>query len=338
MAIRLGILGAGDWALANHLPALALIRDQRLGPRDIELAALCEADDSRAARALMDFSIGRRVAAAEELFGADDVDALIIVVRPSLVARFVEMAEQAGKPFFIEKPSAATAEEARKLAGKVTVPNVVGFNRRYFPVVDELRRILYGLAGPRIIRASFLRHNRRDSVVYAANVGGSSFPFMTGTGIHMINLCEYLFGEIRSCTGSRLRAQPQGVDGWSARFAFADGSILEALFLPTSGTSVERIEVHTPDTSVMARFGVYGEPDGDGNIEVHQQGRVISSWVPMQDPPLVARGFVGEHLDLLSAVAEGRSPRSNIANAHSSLHWAERLEAELLASHDFNSG
>jgi predicted dehydrogenase len=327
MKVRVGILGAGDWATANHLPALSLIRDERLGPSDIELTALCEADDARATRAMQKFGIERRVAVANDLFTASDIDALVIVVRATRVARFVEAAQAAGKPFFIEKPSAETAADALRLANSVSVPNVVGFNRRYFPVVEELDRVVRTLARPRIIRATFLRHARRDSQDFAANPEAGHFPFMTGTGIHMINLCEHLFGEIRSCSGARIPAQPNGVDGWAARFSFVDASELEATFLPTTGTSVERIEVHTPDVSVLARLGLYGEPDGAGSIEVHRQGRVISTWVPPTDRHLVERGFVGEHLDLFHALANGKGTRSNVGNAHTSLRWAEVLEA-----------
>lgn len=325
MTIRIGILGSGNWAMRNHLPALALIRDRNLFGEAIDLAAICESDDDRAEAAMSGFGIGRRIASPEELFRAGDIDAFAIVVRPARVGALARLAQQSGKPFLIEKPTGLNAAEARALADAVSVPNVVGFNRRYFPIVRQLRNAVQGLSGPAFIQASFYRHARKDSAVFAADPHCGEFPFMMGTGIHMLNLCEFLFGQIVSCETERIPAQPDGAEAWVIAVRFAGGSHMRANILPTTGTQLERMEVHTPDTSIFARFGLYGEVDGTGRIELHRGGKLVECWDGDGSEPLISRGFVAEYLDLLGAVRGGKTA-SNVANAFSSLHWAEVIE------------
>lgn len=137
-AILLGMLGCGRAAERLHVPALARTRGARLTaafdprPERRDLIA-------RAAPGCRPF------ASAEALFEARVVDAVIVASPPESHANLVVLALRAGLPVLVEKPLAASLEEAtwiREAERIVRLPVMVGFNRRWWEPVEAVRRAL----------------------------------------------------------------------------------------------------------------------------------------------------------------------------------------------------
>jgi predicted dehydrogenase len=122
--MRVGLLGTGPWARTTHGPALA-------AHPGVELAGVW-GRRPEAAGQLAEHLGTRPYQDAGELIGA--VDAVAIALPPYHQARFAVRAAKAGRHLLLDKPLAATAEDARAVADAVAaagVTSVVFFTLRF---------------------------------------------------------------------------------------------------------------------------------------------------------------------------------------------------------------
>lgn len=134
--LRLGFVGAGSYACSVLLPALA-------SRGDVELAVVATATSLSAANAQRRFGFRHLTTEADRVIEAEDVDAVFIATRHHSHAELVCRSLSAGKPTFVEKPLALSDEqlarvvEAARSSGNDRL--MVGFNRRFAPLLCELR-------------------------------------------------------------------------------------------------------------------------------------------------------------------------------------------------------
>jgi myo-inositol 2-dehydrogenase / D-chiro-inositol 1-dehydrogenase len=135
--VRIGVIGCGAVARYCHLPALRRIRG-------VTVVAVADPDAAARVRAsgIVRAAMHDR---AEELLERSDVDAVIISVPTHLHAEVAVASATAGKHFYLEKPVATTAEDARRISAAVLrtgVTAATGFNRRLHPLYEQARAIL----------------------------------------------------------------------------------------------------------------------------------------------------------------------------------------------------
>lgn len=126
--VRIGWVGCGLHANEMLLPQLAR--------RDIEFVAMCDIDADRLGRTAQRYGVApdRRLRDWRDLLKRDDLDAVGVAAGPAAHLEVGLAALAKGLPVFMEKPPAATAAEARKLAdasAKAGRPVVLGFMKRY---------------------------------------------------------------------------------------------------------------------------------------------------------------------------------------------------------------
>ncbi|QQQ76713.1 Gfo/Idh/MocA family oxidoreductase [Saccharothrix sp. 6-C] len=128
--LRVGLIGAGPWATTVHAPVIAEHPGTRLTTiwaRRAEAAAeLAEAHDATTA------------GSPDELIA--DVDAVAFAVPPEVQAEIAVRAAEQGKHLILEKPIAATLQDAERLADAVKandVASLVVLTKRYAPETRE---------------------------------------------------------------------------------------------------------------------------------------------------------------------------------------------------------
>jgi len=129
-AMRFGLAGSGEIG-ALRARALARLAEH-------ELVAVADPDSERAARLGVPVFV-----APEELLASVDVDALIVSTPPSAHAEIALAAIEAGKHVLIEKPLAPNPEACREILQSARARGLtvaVGFNQRYFPAIERIRK------------------------------------------------------------------------------------------------------------------------------------------------------------------------------------------------------
>lgn len=190
--LRLAIVGTGGiWnAHANNLKTLG--GGQVVAVCDINEDNRRKAADASGARAYADV--------AALLRGEPDLDAVISCTPPGARREVIEAAAERGLPVFVEKPPAASLDDARAvlaIVARTQTPVGVGFMYRYLPAVNRLRALI-AEAGPiNLVQSDFLCPAATEWGIPAwfflkARSGGH----IMDQAIHVMDLVRYLAGDV----------------------------------------------------------------------------------------------------------------------------------------------
>jgi predicted dehydrogenase/threonine dehydrogenase-like Zn-dependent dehydrogenase len=147
--LRVGFIGAGNYASSMLLPHLAT-------HDGVELAHVVTNTSLSAANAQRRFGFAEASTDVEGLLADGTLDAVFVVTRHHSHAELVCRSLEAGKATFVEKPLALDDDQLGRILETVrTTGNdrlMVGFNRRFAPLLDDLRRRFGEPAGGAVVR------------------------------------------------------------------------------------------------------------------------------------------------------------------------------------------
>ncbi len=186
---RLGFIGAGNYASSMLLPHLA-------GRPDVELAHVVTSTSLSAANAQRRFGFQSASTDVDALLSDDSVAAVFVVTRHHTHADLVCRALAAGKATFVEKPLALDEDELGRIVDVVRSSGndrlMVGFNRRFAPMLTEMRERFGARAGRAVVHYSVNAGPLpADSWYRNEELEGSRF---TGEGGHFIDTVGWWLG------------------------------------------------------------------------------------------------------------------------------------------------
>jgi predicted dehydrogenase/threonine dehydrogenase-like Zn-dependent dehydrogenase len=241
-AVRLGFIGAGNYATSMLLPHLK-------ANSGVELASVATTKSLSGLNAQRKFGFQTMTTVVEAVLDDETLDAVFIVTRHHSHARLVCQALERGLTVFVEKPLALTEDQLTAIVE--TVENtgnnrvMVGFNRRFAPLFGDLKERFGTVAGP--ISARYLVNaGRLDSKSWYLNeqLEGSRFA---GEGGHFIDTLSALVGEVPV----EVHAMAAG-ESVHSTLRFADGSVATLSYV-TDGSS--RFPKETLDVAGDGRNG-----------------------------------------------------------------------------------
>ncbi len=200
----------------------------------------------------------------EDIYRNAAIDTVAIVTQHNLHAAQVIEAVKSGKHVFVEKPLAITLEQIdaieqamqRKQTDNVASTKLmVGFNRRFSPLVVKMKQLLDTCREPKAmvftVNAGAID---KDHWTQDIDVGGGR---LIGEGCHFIDLMRFLTGcEITGSRAERLGQSEAGLeDKVMINLRFRDGSIGTINYLANGGKSFpkERFEVFCADAVFAIR-------------------------------------------------------------------------------------
>ena len=187
--MRIGVLGAG---FAGAMHARSALRIE--GVQVVAIAALPLEQAAELAN-----ECGARVASAEEICAADDVDLVVVATPTHLHARYTMAAAKSGKHVFCEKPLARTLADGEAMVracDEAGVTLAVGHVVRHFKEYQHAKRLLDDgtLGRPAIAtmtRGNFAVGSAREWYLDAAKSGGVVLDLM----LHDLDTVRWWFGE-----------------------------------------------------------------------------------------------------------------------------------------------
>lgn len=240
--LGIGVIGAGGFGQSVLLPALV-----KAG--GIEPVVIASAGGMTAQRIGRQYDFRLSTSRAEEVLEHPDVDVVFILTRHDLHAPLAIQALQADKYVFTEKPLALShgqLEELAKARAGSRGDVMVGFNRRFAPLVARLREHFQARTHPLVmsyrVNAGSIPN---DHWVHDPVEGGGR---ILGEACHFVDLLHALAG------GAPLRVSAQciagggryrGDDNVILTISFADGSIGTVVYTAAGDDRMpkERLEV-----------------------------------------------------------------------------------------------
>jgi predicted dehydrogenase/threonine dehydrogenase-like Zn-dependent dehydrogenase len=265
--LRVGVIGAGAFAQSTHLPTLRRLDDR------YEIRAIVSRTGTGALAVARQY--GAAVAATDyrEVLNDPEIDAVLICTRHHLHAAQAAEALRAGKHVLLEKPIAIGREElaeldktVRDLQAAGTCPAfMVGFNRRFSPLIIRAKEVVTSRVHPLLIR---YRMNAGalppEHWVHGPEGGGR----IVGEACHILDLFRFLIGApAEAVTATAIRPRSRAClaeENFVATLRYRDGSVGTLLYTALGARDFpkEEMELYV-DGTVLAvddyrSLAVYG--------------------------------------------------------------------------------
>jgi predicted dehydrogenase len=237
-ATTVAFVGSGNHATGVLIPAF-----KAAGAR---LVTVASSGGVTAVHAAGKYGFADATTDVTAIFQNPAVEAVVVTTRHDSHAGLVLRALEAGKHVFVEKPLCLTLEELAAIesgyeqaAGRLLM---VGFNRRFAPLVQRLKLLLSPATGPK----SFVMTVNAGAVApehwtQDRAVGGGR---VLGEACHFVDLLRFLCGS-PIVSGSRMPMQSTTGDTLTLNLRFADGSIGTVHYFANGSKAFpkERLEV-----------------------------------------------------------------------------------------------
>ena len=189
--IKVGLVGAGGMA-RRHLEVMSAV--QGLEPVGITSRTM-----SKAEKIASEFNIPFCVKSMSELVERANPDALMILVSEDQMFNVSREAIDFKLPLFIEKPAGLSPEENFELMVKAeqnSIPNMVGFNRRYYSVFHQGLKVIKQHG--RLLGVLIEGHERMWKIRESGNFSDLLMNnWLFANSVHTIDLLRFFGGEVK---------------------------------------------------------------------------------------------------------------------------------------------
>ncbi len=183
----LSFLGAGNYAGRVLIPAF--------NSANAHFRSVVSSGGASAVHFGKKFGFAKACTDPAELYNDDDTRGIVVATRHNQHAAQVLAAMQAGKHVFCEKPLCLTLDELTQIEAADPEYNsclMVGFNRRYAPLVQKMARLLEDVSAPKsIVLTVNAGAIPMDHWTQDREIGGGR---IVGEACHFIDLARFLAG------------------------------------------------------------------------------------------------------------------------------------------------
>lgn len=321
MSFKICVIGCGFMAVHYHGPAY--VKYVSTHP-DTELVACCDIDAAKAAAFAEQFGCARHYTDFEKMLDAEKPDAVCLNAPVELTCALSCRVLEMGYPLLTEKPPGRTVDELDRMiaaANASGVPTQVAFNRRYTPLVVELKRMVRSRFDPAAIqhvRYDFTRVGRTD-------------PDFSTTAIHGIDTARFLADSDYARIRFHYQAFPNLGPATANIFmdcTFESGATAHLNFCPVAGVVTERATIHAHDNTFFLNIPVWNGSDTPGRLQHFEKDKLKldRSGLEFSSGDIFeSNGFYGENAAFFDDVRAGRRPAGDLRSARQSVEVAQYL-------------
>jgi predicted dehydrogenase len=244
--VRVALVGASSFSQGMHLPNMIKLRDR------FSLRAVMSRTGANARAVATQYEAAYCTSEYRDILQDEEVDLVMITTRHDLHGPMVLQALRAGKNVFVEKPLALKEKEVDEIerfyAESSGAPLLmVGFNRRFAPATQTIRRILANRTTPLIVNYRMnAGYIPLDHWVHGPEGGGRNI----GEACHIYDLFNALTGTTHVEAISAVSITPDSRqwsrnDNFVATLKYADGSVCNLTYTALGEKSYpkERMDV-----------------------------------------------------------------------------------------------
>ena len=285
----LGVIGAGSFARSTLLPQLKSMSE-------VTLHTVVTQNGASAERTKNTFEFLHASTKIDAILKNPDINAVMIATRHDSHADICQRALNAEKFVLVEKPLALSrieinqVIEARNQTAKFFQ---VGFNRRYAPLSQMVRRQLSNHKGVKFILLRInAGHIPANNWIHSQDEGGGR---ILGEVCHFVDLARYLASSpIQSVQADAAKISGGCCDDLNVSIRFADGSLATIVYtgLGDNTYSKELIEVYSGGSVICI--------DNFKSFTLAENGKLRKKSSTTPD-----KGFNGALKDFVAAVLNG---------------------------------
>jgi len=313
MMFKICIIGCGEIAKGFHGPAIKKYCDENT---DFVMQACCDSDMQKAEAFAEIFGFKASYSDYRKMLEVEKPDAVCLTASYTVIPKIAIDVMNMGFPLIMEKPPGVTGQEVKSIiavADSLKMPNQVAFNRRYTPILNELKNLSRDIHN---IRCVFQRVGRTDNDFYT-------------TAIHGIDTVKYLADCDYKHVSFRYQELPEinkGAVNIYMDCIMESGAVAQLTFCPHGGKVIEDYFVTCKDNDFTLKMPVWGSPEYPGGLW-HFSGNECVGYIAGDDPKFGTEmferfGFYSENADFFNDIKSKNMPVNDIRSALQSVEIA----------------
>lgn len=317
---KICLIGCGQMAESGHGPSVRKYAE--IYP-DTELTACCDVNFQKAKQFQKKFGFQKFYTDYMEMIDKERPDVALAITPVEFTEKISKDVIRTRTNILLEKPPGLNQKQAYSIhecAIKNKVHARVAFNRRYMPIVADLRREIEAAEKPILhIDCNFIRIGRTDD------------DFCT-TAIHAIDSVKYIAGsdyKQANFTYQDMNYDGKKITNFYVNAQFENSVTAHINFLPCAGCVAERIHVSCEDYTFFAKFPVWNGIDMPGNLVCITNGATYKTLIGEKATLFESNGFYDENASFFEEIRQGKPPFSDVASGIQSVEIADCLRSRV---------
>jgi len=314
--VKVCMIGAGSLANAVHYPSLVEMED-------VTIAAICDINQERLQKTAQKFGIGKTYTNYQEMLDAEKPDGVYVLMPPHHLYDIAVNVLKRGHNLFLEKPPGITAYQTSSLAktaAKHGALTMCAFNRRFIPLMREVRRRVEARGPITQFASVFLKHQFTEP---------GDLPYYSGAtdilscdAVHAVDVCRWLGGEVAAVASDVRSLYSDYPNVFNALLRFQNGCVGFLFANWVAGARRHIFEMHGRGISAYIdaddKALVYA--DNKDQPEVLDAKEVAGSQARHR-----SYGFYGENRHFIECIKTGRQPDTNLADAAKTMELVDKI-------------
>jgi predicted dehydrogenase len=220
--VRLGMIGAGNYAKSMLLPHFHALKD-------LSLVTICTSRGMNAEALAERYQFRNATTDAGEIFKDSEINTVAVATRHDSHGRYALDALEAGKSVYVEKPLAMNDLELASIVEALGERNPedptlwVGYNRRFAPLSEKALAHMEGVPVRQVSCTIRKASMPGDSWYQDASEGGG---MLFGDVCHFIDLAIWFQQSVPLEVHAFAAGDPsQGEESWTIQLRFANGGL-----------------------------------------------------------------------------------------------------------------
>lgn len=312
-SVNIALIGAGGMANGVHYPSLYEFED-------VNLVGICDLVESKLKATAERFKIDRIFNDYREMLEKTNPDAVYILMPPQHLFPLVMHCLSQRLHVFIEKPPGITLHQTKEMAlaaEKFGCKTMVGFNRRFIPLLQKVKGIVEE-HGP-IIQCMSTFHKNTPSALYYDGI----IDVLTCDAVHAVDALRWLGGgEVQAVASDINSFNSERENSFNAIVKFTSGA---SGYLCTNwavGGRIHIFEMHA--TGISA----YINPDAGGSAKIYTSdgiSEITSEEAAGSDLNYKSYGFYGESRHFVDSIKSDHQPMTCFDDAIKTMELVEAI-------------
>ncbi len=301
--VNIALIGAGGMANSVHYPSLVECSD-------VNLVGLCDLEEGKLQTTAERFEIENTFSDYKQMLEKTNPDAVYILMPPQHLFPLVIHCLSQKFHVFIEKPPGITLHQTKEMAlaaEKHACKTMVGFNRRFIPLMQKVKSLVEE-NGP-IIQCMSTFHKNSPNALYYDGV----IDVLTCDAIHAVDALRWLGGgDVKSVASDINSFNSERENSFNALVRFTSGAsgILSTNW--SVGGRMHIFEMHARGISA------YINPDAGGSAIIHtSEGKteIRTEEAANSNETHISYGFYGESRHFVDCIQQDQQPLTCFADA-----------------------
>lgn len=311
--VKVALIGAGAMANSVHYPSLA-------GFPDVELVGLCDLVPEKLKATAEKFGIKRTFSDYRKMVDETEPDAVYVLMPPHHLFDIIIDLLNRKRHVFLEKPPGVTAEQTRQMAlcaERNGCISLVGFNRRYIPLMRQCKHMVRDRGGPML---------QVMSCFYKWHTGGAYYngaiDILSCDAVHAVDALRFMGGEVTKVVAD---VCSQGISfdtRFNALMNFESGAAGVLMANWRVGGRIHQFEMHAEGISAFVNPNTYAEIYVEGS---DKPKKITAQKAAGSDEFRVFYGFEAENRAFIDAIKTGQQPETCLSDAVKTMELVDRI-------------